>query len=184
MRPSARAVLAVAALAVVAAACGGGDDGPANEEAIVDDETSNSSAADGTATTLSPEEEVLTAYEAASDALSSAYDPPDPDHPDLLATYGGEALSRIQGTLSQLQGEGVSYVGTFELHPTVITLAGNTAVIEDCYVNHTQVVQTETREPIGEPGEAVLHVEVHLERSDGTWRLVEKQELSEPCTPD
>ncbi len=58
-----------------------------------------------------------------------------------------------------------------------------TAVIEDCFVERSQYVNTVTREPVGQAGERVLHIESHLERIDGVWKVVREQELSEPCTP-
>jgi len=183
--PIARIAPLLGALALILTACGGGDGsgGAGDGAAIADHEERRDATERQTTTTLSPEDEVLAAYERASDALGSAYDPPDPSNPDLLATYSGEALDRIQAVLTQLQGQGVSYVGTFDLHPTVVSVAGDTAVVEDCYIDHTQQVNTETREPIGEPGETVFHVEAHFERVDDEWMLVQKQELGEQCTP-
>jgi hypothetical protein len=183
-------VAIVASLTWFAASCGGDDDDAGSrddattEEGGSDESDDTTTTAEDTSTTLSPEDEVLAAYEAASsDALAAAYDPPNPDHPDLLAHFDGEALTRHQGILRQLQATGVSYVGTIELHPTLTSLAGSEAVVEDCYEEHTETVRTETREPVGEPTDTILHVENHLQAIDGAWKIVQIQELSEPCTP-
>ncbi|MGH9117021.1 MAG: hypothetical protein ACRD0A_03825 [Acidimicrobiales bacterium] len=77
----------------------------------------------------------------------------------------------------------MSTVGTVELRPALVTLAGDTAVVEDCFLERSQYVNTQTREPVGEPGQRVVHIESHLERIDGVWKVVSEQELSEPCTP-
>ena len=180
-RAAAVAALGVTLFAALVAACG--DDDTA-EESSGGQDVESTTTSEGTTTTLSPEDEVLQAYEAAGEALFAAYDPPDPEHPDLLAHLAGDALERAQADLAQLQSQGTSYVGTLEPHPTLTSLAGDTAVVEDCFVQTAQLIDTETRQPHGEETESVVHIESHLERVDGSWKVVREQELSEPCTPE
>ncbi len=187
MRRTALAVALAIAVLSAAGACNGDDDAAGATSTANDAGATTTTAApattEATTTTLTPEEEVLAAYRATTAALAAAYDPPNPNHPDLLAHMAGEALNRTQGLLEQLVGQGVSLVGTVELFPTLVTLAGDTAVVEDCFRDRSQYVNTVTRAPVGEPGETVLHIESNLERIDGVWKVVREQELSEPCTP-
>jgi hypothetical protein len=184
MRPVALLLAATAAVLALAAACGDDDDaadGGATTTAA--EATTPSTTAPATTTTLSPEEEVLAAYRAARAAIDASYNPPNPNLPDLLALVGGEALTRVQSNLTQLQGQGVNLVGTTETHPTLTSLAGDAAVVEDCFVNRAQYVNQATGQPVGQPGESVLHVENQLQRIGGSWMLMVSQELDDQCTP-
>ena len=186
MRRTALVLALASALLLAGAACNGDDE--AGSATTTNDSGPATTAAPSTTlaptTTLSPEDEVLAAYRAANDAINVAFDPPNPNHPDLVAHFSGEALSRVQGRVSQFEGQGVSVIGTLESDPAVLSLAGGSAVVEDCFVAHDQIVDSVTRQPIGDPGEpVVVHVESHLELIDGTWKVVSEQELSDPCTP-
>jgi hypothetical protein len=171
-------------LVTVVAACSGDNDDAGGttttEESVT---TAEPTTTEATTTTLTPEEEVLTAYRNAANAVYAAYDPPNPNHPDLLAYLAGDILARVQNQLTQYQSQGVSVVGTVQLAPTLRTIAGDTAVVEDCFLDRSQSVLTATREPVGQPSETVLHIDGHLERIDGSWKVVRQEELSEPCTP-
>jgi hypothetical protein len=173
------------ALSVLAGACNGDDEAGGDGTTTTDAPatTAEPTTTEATTTTLTPEEEVLTAYRNAANAVYAAYDPPNPNHPDLLAHLSGDILARVQNLLTQYQSQGVSIVGTVQLAPTLVTMAGDSAVVEDCFVDRSQSVNTATREPVGQPSETVLHIEGHLERVDGTWKVVRQEELPEPCTP-
>jgi len=175
------------ALLLAGAACNGDDDEAGGDTTTTDADTGTTAAPTTTqapTTTLTPEEEVLAAYRAADAAVSAAFDPPNPNHPDLLAHLSGDALARVQSQVSQLQGQGVSVVSTLEAHPVLRSIAGQTAIVEDCFVIQEQIVDSATRAPVGEPGtQVVVHIESTLERIDGTWKVVREQELSESCTP-
>ena len=175
----------VMALSLLGAACNGDDEAGGDGTTTSDEPatTAEPTTTEATTTTLTPEDEVLAFYRSASQALNAAYDPPDPNGADLLAHFDGEALARVQSLLTQLQAQGVSYVGTVEVHPTLVSLVGDTAVIEDCYLDVSQTVQTATGAPVGEPEQTIGHIESHLERINGTWKIVREQELTEPCTP-
>jgi hypothetical protein len=188
----ARAVFVTCACALVLGlgACDGGDDeaggddgGTSDADVTTTTTAPPSTTTQATTTTLTPEDEVLAAYRAADAAVFAAFDPPNPNHPELLAHISGEALTRVQGLIRQFEGQGVSVVGTIQSQPELLSLVGDQAVIEDCFVDRSQVVDTATRAPVGEPGETTLHIESHLERIGGTWMVVHEQELSEACTP-
>jgi hypothetical protein len=163
-----------------------GDDDDASGGDTTTTETTDTTAApttEATTTTLTAEEEVLSAYRSGANAVYAAYDPPNPSHPDLLAYLSGDILARVQNLLTQYQSQGVSIVGTVQLSPTLLTMAGDTALVQDCFVDRSQSVNTTTREPVGQPSETVLHIEAHMERTDGTWKVVRQEELTDPCTP-
>ncbi|MGH9213899.1 MAG: hypothetical protein ACRD2C_24990 [Acidimicrobiales bacterium] len=179
-----RAAAAGALVTVVTlsfAACGDDDDASSGESSAGDqsDETTTTEA---TSTTLTEEEQVLADYEAAREAIYAAYDPPDPTHPDLVARVDGEALGATQNAVGMAQADGISYTGPFELDPVFINMSGDEAVVEDCPSEHTQRVNTQTGEPIGEPIDQVNHQRIDLQRIDGVWKIVRVQELEEPCT--
>jgi hypothetical protein len=172
------------ALGLVAAACDGGDDEAGGTTMTEQAETTAApTTTEATTTTLTPEEEVLTAYRNAANAVYTAYDPPNPNHPDLLAFLSGDILARVQSLLAQYQSQGVSVVGSVDLAPTLVSLVGDTAVVEDCFVDHSQPVNTVTRAPMGEASQTVLHINGYLERIDGSWKVVRQEELSDSCTP-
>lgn len=174
---------AVAGL-VLLGACGG-DDGDNADDGTDDTEAAGSSESESeetTTTTLSAEGEVLAAYEDARAAVAAAYDPADPEHPDLLASFDGRALRLHQTTLGDLQSQGLSDVATSdESDPKVLSVVADTAVVEDCIVQELQKMSSDTREPQGAPREVATHIEWSLERIDDAWKVVQGETLGESC---
>ncbi|MGH9214439.1 MAG: hypothetical protein ACRD2C_27790 [Acidimicrobiales bacterium] len=176
-------------VAVLLAACGGDGESSSHPESAdgassgVGDEGSGGDPASGAAASGSAEAEVLDAYRAAKEAMRAAFDPPDPEDPDLLARWDGEALGRAQDMMRQLQTGGISWAGSVEMDPTVVVVSGETAVVRDCVSDSVQVVDTASGQPVGPETSSVVHVESDLEREDGTWKVVHEEELSESCTP-
>jgi major membrane immunogen (membrane-anchored lipoprotein) len=181
MRRPARAGVILLALTLGAAACGGGDDGDgAGDETTTT--TAESSPDDETTTTLSPEDEVLAAYERAQAAIASAFDPADPDNVDLLATHAGAQLERIQTRLTDYQLEGLSDVAVSkETAPQVLTVTGSTATVEDCQTEVLQLMDSATRAPQGEPRTLTGLTQVDLELVDGAWKIVDGRLVEETC---
>lgn len=180
MRRSARLLVVGAMIAL--SACGGdaaGEEADEDPSTTVDESTSTTIA---TTTTLSPEEQVLADYEAAQAAITAAFDPPDPDHPDLLATLAGEHLDRVQVRLSQYELEGRSDVLiSKQSDPRVISIDDTTAVVENCVTEILQYTDTETREPLGEQRTYTALLNVDLELIDGTWKIVDGETIDETC---
>lgn len=148
---------------------------PVNEPTETSDEIDESE--------LVSEERVLTDYQRSIDAYLAAHDPADPDDPDLLATTGGDALERAQSSLQDLLDEGHSYEAEFIGDPSVKALATDAALVRDCYRSESQLIDTETGEPVGEPESSVHHVDVTLEPRDDRWVVVHLRPLEETCTP-
>lgn len=188
-----KAVAGIAvALALLLAACGddGGDEDTdstdTTEEATDPDDTSGDGDGSNDATTtepLSPEDQVLAAYEASLDALVAAYAESDVEHPDLLATHDGGALSRLQGFLAGYASEDLAHEVTFDSNPTVSRLVENSATVTDCIREQSQRVSLDSGDPVGELDDNVFHSEVTMERVDATWKVIGQTNLEDPCEP-
>lgn len=187
MRRAFRALVTAGALTLAVAACGGGDSG---DDGGVDEESTGEPTADEsttttvetTATTLSREEQVIADYNAATEAVQAAFDPPDPEHPDLLATHSGPQLERYQTRLTGYQVENQSDVLlSKETNPQVISLDDTTAVVEDCLTEVLQYTDAVTRAPRGEPRTHTLLIHDDLELIEGTWKVVDGGSVGETC---
>jgi hypothetical protein len=188
MRRAGRALAAVAGALMVlgVVACGGDDDDSGDASAVEDLDTATTEAggdAETTSTTLSPEDQVIADYTAASAAFSTAANPPNPDAPDLAAHFTGASLSRYQDALRSLQAAGATAQNTVEHHPIDVSVTGETAQLEDCFVDTTQQFNAATGEALGGPSTTTLHVDVTLQLIDGVWKVAERSERSDPCTP-
>lgn len=150
----------VVLLAVGPAACGSdGDDGDAGDDRVgpatestvegTSKTTTERAAATTTTVELTAEEEVVRDYEAASAAISAAANPPNPDSPELAAHFTGSSLSRYQATLRSLEAAGATAETTVEHHPTSVTIAGESAEVQDCFVDTSQQFNATTGEPLG-----------------------------------
>ncbi|MGH9137626.1 MAG: hypothetical protein ACRD0G_11350 [Acidimicrobiales bacterium] len=164
-------------------ACGddGSSDDAASDETTTSADTTSTTAA--SSTTLSAEQEVLAAYEAANDAFLAAVDPPNPEHPDLLATRTGASLARTQSNLRGMASQGVGGNVSYESNPTDVAIDGEQATLEDCFVDHTQLYDLATGAPVGEPGTTVLNLDVTMQRVDGVWMLADGIQLEATCEP-
>ena len=177
------AVALLAVLALAPGACGGDDDGGGDGETGSGDRETTTTAADPETTTtaaLTPEEQVLRDYDAARQAVVASANPPNPDHPDLLAHFGGDALARQRSTLREWQGLNVGAQTTVETHPEVTSINGTVATVRDCFTDTSQVVDLATGEP-GESGSTTQHVDVTLEQRDGVWILTRQELREDPC---
>lgn len=168
----------VAALFWVVAGCGGDSGG---EEADEDGGTTTSAESSST-TTLSPEEQVLADYDDAQAATKAAYDPADPEHPDLLAHYAGPLLARHQTRLTEYQLGGLSNVlVSKESDARVVSLDETTAVIENCMTEVLQMTDSETRQPQAEPQTSTGLVSLDVALIDGTWKIMDGRTIEETC---
>ena len=189
MRTHARSLAAAVVILVLGlAACGDDDDSETSDATTTTAaDTSNTEATDDAETTtttpLSPEDEVLRDYAAANASFSAAANPPNPDSPDLAAHYTGVSLTRVQNNLRGVQSTGAGMQNSVELHPSGVSITGDVAVLVDCFIDRTQMVDLATGQPVGQAGETTVHVDVRLERVDGVWKIAEQTEKPESCTP-
>jgi hypothetical protein len=131
---------------------------------------------------LSPEEQVIADYDAAQAAVKAAYDPADPEHPDLLKHYTGPYLDRHQLRLREYQLEGASDVLLDkESNPQLVSLDDTTAVIENCMTEVLQMTDSETREPQADPRTYNVLIRYDLELIDGTWKISDGRTIDEAC---
>jgi hypothetical protein len=132
---------------------------------------------------VSPEQVVIQDYQAGTAALSAAFNPPNPQHPDLLRYWTGDALTFMQSRITQLQANNVAYQNTIETHPVVRSISGDIAVIDDCIEDHTQTINLATNEPVGNPGNTIQGIDVEMQRGADVWQIAVRTAREEPCTP-
>jgi hypothetical protein len=186
-------VAVVACVVVMALGCSGGD-GPSSD----DDESratttsrvegSTSTAADDTTTTSadattttaaqqefdSVEDEIVARYEGYWDARFAANSPPNPDDPGLREYATGDQLDHvIEETQANLDA-GVEFRRPED--PTdfqevrVVSVDGDRAVVQECVVNDTLVVRSDSDEVLND-SVATYNVRGDMRGVDGEWRL-------------
>ena len=181
MRTYARAVAAGAALSLTFAlvACGGDDDDASNETT-----TTTTTAPDESTTTAepTPEEQAIAAYQAAYDAYFAALNPPNPQSSDLMRLFSGEALTTMVNTIFQARNQGVYVVGSFEMHPEVVSSAPTEVQLADCVVetNTTYDAATGAQK---DSGQYVHNRRATVVNIQGVWSVSAFEQLEEPCTP-
>ena len=128
-------------------------------------------------------EELVGAYRAFREAKDAAWDPPDPDHPDLERTMAGEQLEFIRELLAEHQSEGVVIRDPAPVDQAVVFRLGiGEATVSDCHeqVPERGAFELETGERLDDlippirAGQLDLQ-SVELERGeDGAWRVVDQ----------
>ncbi len=145
----------------------------------------------GPTTTLDPDAaikaEIIEAYRQSWDAFVSVGSDPngDPEDPRLEEHTVGNALLASQLTLRKWRDDGhVLEVTTLELNPAVVELDAETAVLEDCAIDVSALVDNETGEVVvpAEPPEAEL-MRATFRRIDGVWMQNGFKDAQGPCTP-
>jgi hypothetical protein len=180
----------IAAVILFGAACNddkndgpasGTDDSGLSSEVASDTTTSTNP----TTTTLSADEQVLQAYRAAWAAVEKALDPPNPQHPELLATHTGSALRLVQTQATDLQSQGAVARGAVEVHPKLLSRSDTEATIEDCIVDRGHVFDPATgqRLDLNAPDVYINHGKSHMIFEEGQWKRESSEQLSDTCTP-
>lgn len=181
--PLARTLVPVVVAVALLAACSDDEATPSITTSERSEPTTATTDASTTTTSVSAYDDVLVAYQAAKEAISPAFDPPNPEDPGILATYTGDALSRLQASIEQLQDQGLGGRNTFESNPTVPTITGDTATLTDCFVDRTEIYNLADGQVQGPPEETIRLIEVTLQRVDGTWRIARSERTETACTP-
>lgn len=171
--------IVVLTMVALVAACGDDDDSGSDDTSS--SETTESTVDETTSTTLSPEQEVLRDYDLARNAIAAAANPPDPNHPELVRYWGGEALTALQAMFTQWQGLNVATQTEVQVDAEVTALAGDTATVRDCFTDTSQTIDLATGQPAGQPDTTTQHVDVNLERRDGVWVVMRQVQRSDPC---
>lgn len=114
-----------AVLLLAATGCDGGDDeAGGSTTTIAETTTSTPTTTEAPTTTLSPEDGVLAAYRAATDAVTAAANPPNPDHPLLAEHLTGEQLDLVRSYVDQLRASNIGHILSTELNPGDVVIAG------------------------------------------------------------
>jgi hypothetical protein len=163
------AAFALMAIARLAGPCSGddGDGGGAPARA-------GAGGALGTAgpatTTISPEEEVEAAYLAFWDMFVRLAQAPDPDDPEIHERASGEAAGNVVDGLTTLRSlHRRSQFGPGYRHEVLqVDVRGDTAVVQDCAVDDSRLVDTLSGEVVAQ-GVVTELLEVTLQRVGDTW---------------
>ena len=112
-------------------------------------------------------------------AVADAGRPPNPDHPALNETAGGEQFAGLRERLAQFRDEGLEVRGEHTSHPEVtrVTQGDTVAYVRDCRELDPEggIYDAETGELVqggAQPGERSLW-EARLELADGSWKVVD-----------
>ena len=142
-------------------------------------------------TTLDPEEatkaEIVEAYRQASEAFVAVGSDPDgqPDDPRLTEYKRGTALAAAQLAIHKWRADGdVLKVTQMEMNPTVVEFGPDTAVVEDCGIDVSALVDQRTGEvvePAGPP-EPELYV-ARYELFEGKWMQNSFKDGMGSCVP-
>jgi hypothetical protein len=166
-------------LALAACGGGGGDDDDASKAT-----TTTTAAPDESTTTAepTPDEQAIAAYRAAYDAYFAALNPPNPQSTDLMRLFSGEALSTMVDTIFQARNQGVYVVGSFDMHPEVVSSAPTEVVLSDCVVETNTTYDSATGAQ-KDSGQYVHNRRATVVNIQGVWSVSAFEQLEEPCTP-
>jgi hypothetical protein len=156
---------ATVALALSAATC-------SDDEDDADGASSTTEPANSTSTTLSVEEEVEAAYLAFWDMFIRLAQAPNPDDPEIAQRASGETRGNlVDGFTTQQSLNRRSEFGPEYRHEVLnVTTQGDTAVIEDCAVDDSRIVDVATGETVEEDIVTEL-LNVTLMRRGDTWSV-------------
>ena len=129
---------------------------------------------------------ILDAYRQSFDAFVAVGSDPkgSPDDPRLSQHTIGNALLASQITIKRLRDAGQVYAGRVEVHPTVVELTADTAVVTDCGVGDLAVVEAATGrvvKPAGPPVGAASTATYRL--IDGRWMQNSFKDEKRSCVP-
>ena len=180
-RGRALALASVLMMPVLAAACGG--DGDADDSSAVEDLDTTTTPGDDdagtTTTTLVPEEAAWADLSAGYQAVATLSATPDPASPELERYFTGEALTGLQETMRDLQAGGAAQT-TVTLHQYSVSVGGDVATADYCFVDTTQHLDT-SGQPAGAPEVTSMRATADLELTDGTWKMSNSTIAPEQC---
>lgn len=178
-----RLTAALLAVAVVCglAACGDSGDDPVTDLDSADGDTGDDGA---TSTTVDPadvEADVVAAYEASWLNLLAAGDPPTADAPELAEHATGDALEGFRSTLASYAAEGIAFRGTIEFDARATQVGADTAVVEDCGLDRTELVVIATGEVAEDSDDARDGLVADLVLEDGAWKVSRLRDDPQVC---
>lgn len=144
-------------------------------------------------TTVDPEEAVRAAVIRDYLASQAAYDeaiggtnggPPNPDLPALKTYMVGQELISVRAYIIGMQAAGLTALGPpAQLHPRVVRVQGNTAIVDDCYTSDGHIVDAKTHALRDAPGttKAGLESTLQLDSVSGLWKVADSVKKPELC---
>jgi hypothetical protein len=143
----------------------------------------------GSTTTVDPEAaikaEIITAYRQSWDAFIAVGSDPNgrADDPRLSERKKGTALAASQLVIRKWRADGhVLESSRLELNPTVVELGPDTAVVEDCLIDVSGLVDQDSGEVIEAPGPPELAMAtVNYELVNGVWMQNSFTDEGRPC---
>ncbi|MCB1283395.1 MAG: hypothetical protein R2689_05730 [Microthrixaceae bacterium] len=190
-----RSMLAMLVVACLAASCGGDDDPPeasgpstSTTRDTVDSSTTSTSGSTTTSTSAtsvtattgepsSPEQEVIDRYIAYWEARFAANSgTPNPDDPALREYATGAQLDAVIAETQSNLDNGLALQRRDDpaniRRVTVVSIEGDRAVVQECFVDDGLVVRRDTGEAVNDTI-ATHNVRGELDRVDGVWRVAE-----------
>lgn len=190
-----RSMLALLVVTSLAASCGGDDDPPNasgtststtrdttdhSTTSIPGSTTTSTSATNVTSTTgeaSTPEQEVIDRYVAYWEARFAANSgTPNPDDPALREYATGAQLDAVIAETQSNLDNGLALQRRDDpasiRRVTVVSIEGDRAVVQECFVDDGLVVRRDTGEAVNDTI-ATHNVRGELDRVDGVWRVAE-----------
>jgi hypothetical protein len=169
----------IAVLAVVSlAACGcGGEASTPDDVGDASADASEPPASFAPATTdPSPEQAVLSAYQAYWDTWLAANDPPDPDHPGIARYYAGAARERARDsiTTNRTLGHAVRLppATQYAHEARVVDVTDRAATVLDCAIDDSRLV-VQRDGTILNDDVLTSRARATLQLDDDVWRVVD-----------
>lgn len=130
---------------------------------------------------------IIAAYRQSYDAIIAVGSDPtgQPTDPRLEKHTIGNALLASQASIDRLRRAGHVLRGTIELHPKVVELTADTAVVEDCSVDRLSVVNAATGEVVtpADPEPRGGKARATYKLLNGVWMQNSFKDLKQPCVP-
>jgi hypothetical protein len=132
----------------------------------------------GTKTEASPQDVVESAYLDYWQVALEANQSPAEQH-DLAAVATGQQLRADQALVQQRQQTGEQVTGSYQHNPSVTTVVGDTATVQDCMTADLTLTGPQGDQPVPAGPYAVT---ASLVKSDGGWRVAQLA-TGQQCTP-
>lgn len=109
---------------------------------------------------------------------------PDLNDPRLTQYSTGTALQAKQESLAANSSEGLVFTGGAELHPTVVELSADSAVVVGCSIDRTGLADARTGAIVedGGDGQGIADT-VELILVDGVWKVNHFKDEKRSCVP-
>lgn len=130
---------------------------------------------------------ILDAYRSSHDAVLAVASDPNgqPTDPRLEEHKIGNALLAAQASIDRLRKAGHVVQGTMEVHPVVVEVAADTAVVEDCGIDRLSILNAATGEVVTAPAadSKGMRARATYKLIDGRWMQNSFRDLKQECVP-